>query len=131
MQAGAIDGHGSIYGPTFAHENYDIKHSVAGLVSMVNSGVGGGSGQSDSRFLIQLIDDAGFLDGRYVAIGRVSEGMEVVRAIERVKVSGTKNKPLEPVSIDGAGVLPPPKPPPPPPPRPADLPAAEETSGSA
>ena len=116
MQAGALDSKGggrSIYGPTFAHENYAIKHSVAGLVSMVNSGVGGGSGESDSRFLVQLIDDAGFLDGRYVAVGRVSEGMDVVRAIERVKVSGTKNKPLEPVTIDRAGVLPPPPPPPP------------------
>lgn len=111
-QAGAIEGHGSIYGPTFAHENYDIKHNAAGIVSMVNSGVGGSSGLSDSRFLIQLADDAGYLDGRYVAFGRVSEGMAVVRQIERVRVSGTKKSPVDRVSIDAAGVL---KPPPPPP----------------
>jgi len=116
LQAGAIDGHGSIYGPTFAHENYDIKHNVAGLVSMVNSGVGGSSGLSDSRFLIQLADDAGYLDGRYVAFGRVTEGMGVVRRIESVRVSGTKKAPVDRVSIDAAGVLAPPPPPPPPPP---------------
>ena len=52
------------------------------------TGVGGSSGLSDSRFLIQLADDAGYLDGRYVAFGRVSEGMEVVRRIEGVRVSG-------------------------------------------
>lgn len=72
LQGGAIDsGDGSagrsIYGPTFAHENYAIAHSVSGLLSMVNSGVGGGQQQSDSRFLIQMPDDAGFLDGRCAA----------------------------------------------------------------
>ena len=75
IQAGAIEGHGSIYGPTFTHDSYVIKHNMAGLVSMVNSGVGGSSGESDSRFLIQLPDDAGFLDGRYEAFGRVTSGM--------------------------------------------------------
>ena len=105
MQAGSIEGRGSIYGPTFDHDNYAIKHNVAGLVSMVNSGVGGSSGQSDSRFLIQSPDDAGFLDGRYEAFGRVSSGMDVVRQIERVPVKGTKNAPTKTVSIDTAGEL--------------------------
>ena len=127
VQAGAIEGRGSIYGPTFPHENYDIKHNVAGMVSMVNSGVGGSSGMSDSRFLIQLADDAGYLDGRYVAFGRVTEGMAVVRQIENVRVSGSKKVPFDRVSIDAAGVLPPPAPPPapPPPPPPAESPPQE------
>ena len=76
--------------------------------------MGGSSGLSDSRFLIQLAGDAGYLDGRYVAFGRVSEGMEVVRRIEAVRVSGTKKAPVDRVSIDAAGVLAPPPPPPPP-----------------
>ena len=83
LQAGAVEGHGSIYGPTFPHENYDIKHNVAGMVSMVNSGVGGSSGLSDSRFLVQLADDAGYLDGRYVAF---SSGGDVLL---RDRVAGT------------------------------------------
>ena len=107
LQAGGIpDGPRSIYGPTFTHDNYAIKHNVAGLVSCVNSGVGGGSQESDSRFLVQLVDDAGFLDGRYEAFGRVTAGMEVVRRIEQVRVAGAKNAPVDRVTIDAAGVLP-------------------------
>jgi len=107
IAGGPYSGSGPSYaGPTFAHDNYAIRHNTAGLVSMVNSGKGGGSGQSDSRFLIQLVGDAGFLDGRYEAFGRVAEGMEVVRKLEAVPVSGTKNRPLEPCSIDAAGELP-------------------------
>ena len=85
---GDVDGKGagrSIYGEPFPHDNYSIMHNTAGIVSMVNSGVGGSSGTSDSRFLIQPIDDAGFLDGRYEAFGRVVAGLEVVRKIEAVR----------------------------------------------
>ena len=60
---------------------------------------------SDSRFLIQLPEDAGFLDGRYEAFGRVSEGMELVRRIESLPVKGSKNRPVDPVRIDAAGEL--------------------------
>jgi len=111
IQGGDVDGKGlghSIYGPTFAHDNYDIFHNVAGLVSMVNSGVGGSSGQSDSRFLIQPNDDAGFLDGRYEAFGRVTSGLDVVQRINDVKVAGTKQAPIkaERVMIEAAGEIP-------------------------
>ena len=106
MQGGDVSGKGegkSIYGEPFAHDGYDIMHNVAGLVSMVNSGVGGSSGKSDSRFLIQPIDDAGFLDGRYEAFGRVYGGLDVVRKIDAVRVGGNKKAPVERVSIDAAG----------------------------
>ena len=86
-------------------DNYKIKHNVAGLVSMVNTGKGGSSGVSDSRFLIQLPDDAGFLDGRYEAFGRVSSGMDVVRKIEGLRVAQPKNAPVELVRIEAAGEL--------------------------
>lgn len=104
----------SIYGPTFAHDNYDLAHSVVGLVSMANSGKGGYSGESDSRFLIQLKDDAGYLDGRYAGFGRVVEGMDIVRKIEQEPVQGQKNAPVKPITIDAAGELKPPPPPEPP-----------------
>ena len=101
----------SIYGPTFEHENYAIAHNVPGLLSMVNTGTGGQSRLSDSRFLIcarrdareppdvcvaahraahiraAVPADAGFLDGRYEAFGRVVDGMDVVMAIDAVKAS--------------------------------------------
>jgi len=107
IAGGPYSGSGAAYsGPTFAHDNYSIKHNAAGLISMVNSGKGGNSGLSDSRFLVQLVGDAGFLDGRYEAFGKVSSGMEVVRKVEAVAVSGTKNKPLEECKMDAAGELP-------------------------
>ena len=60
ISGGPYSGSGPSYtGPTLAHDNYSIKHSAEGLVSMVNSGKGGNSGQSDSRFFIQLPADAG------------------------------------------------------------------------
>jgi cyclophilin family peptidyl-prolyl cis-trans isomerase len=110
VQGGDVDGKGkgrSIYGPTFAHDGYDIIHNKAGLVSMVNSGVGGSSGESDSRFLIQPNDDAGYLDGRYEAFGLVTSGLDVVRRIDSVRVAGTKSSPVTEnrVTIDGAGEL--------------------------
>jgi len=106
LQGGDIDGKGlghSIYGPSFPHDNYAIAHNVAGLLSMVNTGVGGSSGTSDSRFLIQPIDDAGFLDGRYEAFGRVYQGMDVIQKINAVRVGGNKKVPVDKVSIDAAG----------------------------
>lgn len=78
-------------------------HNVAGMISMVNSGIGGSSGTSDSRFLIQPIDDAGFLDGRYEAFGRVSNGLAVVRRIEAVPTGGNKKAPKEKIIIEAAG----------------------------
>lgn len=86
-------------------DNYFIKHNVAGLVSMVNTGKGGYSNVSDSRFLIQLPDDAGFLDGRYEAFGRVTSGMDVVRKIEAVKVVQPRNSPVDKITIDACGQL--------------------------
>ena len=60
---------------------------------------------SGSRFFISIKDDAGWADNRYVAFGRVAEGMDVVHAIERVKVEGGTNRPKSPVIIDACGML--------------------------
>lgn len=57
------------------------------------------------RFFISIKDDAGWADNRYVAFGRVAEGMNVVHQIERVKVEGGTNKPKKPVVVDKCGLL--------------------------
>ena len=57
------------------------------------------------RFFISIKDDAGWADNRYVAFGRVTEGMGVVHGIERVKVEGGTNRPKNPVVIDDCGLL--------------------------
>lgn len=57
------------------------------------------------RFFISIKDDAGWADNRYVAFGRISEGMDIVHKIERVKVDGGTNHPKSPVLVDDCGLL--------------------------
>ncbi|KAJ8497475.1 hypothetical protein OPV22_008027 [Ensete ventricosum] len=82
IQGGDItngDGRGSesIYGGAFPDENFVIKHSQAGIVSMVNSG----PDSNGSQFFITTVK-ASWLDGEHVAFGRVIQGMDTVFAIE-------------------------------------------------
>lgn len=60
---------------------------------------------SHLRFFIAVKDDSGWADNRYVAFGRVVEGMDIVHKIEHVKVEGGTNKPKKPVVIDDCGLL--------------------------
>jgi cyclophilin family peptidyl-prolyl cis-trans isomerase len=88
-------------GQPFEPDNYNIKHSKAGLVSMVRSPSGG----VDSRFFINTNDNGGWGDDRYAAFGIVEEGMDLVKKIEMVPVSPPKNSPKNDVRILASGVL--------------------------
>lgn len=94
-------------GDTFPPDNYSLQHTRSGLVSAVR-GVGG---NIDSRFFIQIPDDAGWADDRYAAFGIVErekvvgEGWDLVKKINRVGVSPPQNSPKETVSIVGCGLL--------------------------
>ncbi|XP_010941302.1 peptidyl-prolyl cis-trans isomerase CYP21-1 isoform X2 [Elaeis guineensis] len=105
IQGGDIihgDGKGSesIYGSTFPDENFTIKHSHAGIVSMVNSG----PDSNGSQFFITTIK-ASWLDGEHVAFGKVIQGMDTVYAIEGG--AGTySGKPRKKVIIVDCGEIP-------------------------
>ncbi|XP_068648076.1 peptidyl-prolyl cis-trans isomerase CYP21-1-like [Aristolochia californica] len=105
IQGGDIifgDGRGneSIYGGTFPDENFKIKHSHAGLVSMVNTG----PDSNGSQFFITTVK-ASWLDGEHVAFGKVVQGMDTVYAIEGG--AGTYNgKPRKKVKIVDSGEIP-------------------------
>lgn len=89
----------SIYGAKFPDENFKLKHTKKGLLSMANAG----KDTNGSQFFITTAITT-WLDGRHVVFGEVLEGYEIVDKIQNVeKDSG--DKPKKPIKIAKSGEL--------------------------
>ncbi|EME39331.1 hypothetical protein DOTSEDRAFT_75145 [Dothistroma septosporum NZE10] len=89
----------SIYGEKFADENFKLKHSKKGQLSMANSG----KDTNGSQFFITTAITS-WLDGRHVVFGEVLEGYDVVEKIENTP-KGAGDKPKATVKIAKSGEL--------------------------
>uniref|UniRef100_A0A673L5C1 Peptidyl-prolyl cis-trans isomerase n=1 Tax=Sinocyclocheilus rhinocerous TaxID=307959 RepID=A0A673L5C1_9TELE len=86
----------SIYGRKFDDENFVLKHTEPGQLSMANSG----PNSNGSQFFI-TVDKTDWLDGKHVVFGELTEGMDVLRAME---AQGTKEgKTKQKVIISNCG----------------------------
>jgi cyclophilin family peptidyl-prolyl cis-trans isomerase len=88
----------SIYGTKFADENFQLKHTGPGILSMANAG----PNTNGSQFFL-CTAETGWLDGKHVVFGKVVEGMDVVKAIEVVGTQSGATK--APVKIEASGQL--------------------------
>ncbi|KAL1920221.1 uncharacterized protein VTP21DRAFT_1367 [Calcarisporiella thermophila] len=95
------DGTGSlsIYGETFRDENFTMKHTGPGLLSMANSG----PNTNGCQFFITCAK-CDFLDGKHVVFGKLVDGLLTLRKIENVP-TGQNYRPKLPVVITECGEM--------------------------
>ncbi|WP_405164491.1 peptidylprolyl isomerase [Nocardia sp. NBC_01499] len=103
VQGGDItrgDGTGgkSIYGDTFADENFKLKFDQPMRLAMANRG----PNTNNSQFFITT-DKTPWLDGKNGVFGRVAQGEDVVRSMDLLGSSSGKTS--EKITITGSGQL--------------------------
>jgi len=88
----------SIYGAKFPDENFALKHTKPGLLSMANAG----PNTNGSQFFVTTVLTP-WLDGRHVVFGQVTSGFDIVQKIE---ANGSDSgKPKTAVTITDSGEL--------------------------
>lgn len=96
IQGGCPAGSG-MGGPGYRFEDeclQELSHDGEGVLSMANAG----PGTNGSQFFITLAQTP-HLNGRHTVFGKVTEGLDVVRAIGTVE-TGAMDRPVEEVKIE-------------------------------
>lgn len=88
----------SIFGATFNDEEFSLRHTGPGILSMANRG----PNTNGSQFFITTVATP-HLDGRHVVFGSVKSGMDVVAKIEAA--GSPSGKPSAKVIIENSGQL--------------------------
>jgi len=97
------DGTGSIsiFGQQFNDENFTLKHTGPGILSMANSG----PNTNGCQFFITTVKTS-WLDNKHVVFGKVVQGFEeTVKVVENTP-TGSGDRPSEPVTVSQCGILP-------------------------
>ena len=84
--------------PRAQDENFKLKHTGPGILSMANAG----PNTNGSQFFLCTVK-TDWLDGKHVVFGSVTKGMEIVKAIEAVGSSSGKTS--KPVMVADSGQL--------------------------
>lgn len=88
----------SIYGAKFNDENFKFGHDGPGVLSMANAG----PNTNGSQFFLTTIK-TDWLDGKHVVFGRVVEGMDVVKEVE--KQGSRSGRTRQAITITACGEL--------------------------
>eukprot|EP01012_Entosiphon_sulcatum_P026018 TRINITY_DN31414_c0_g1_i1.p1 TRINITY_DN31414_c0_g1~~TRINITY_DN31414_c0_g1_i1.p1 ORF type:complete len:172 (-),score=41.39 TRINITY_DN31414_c0_g1_i1:31-525(-) len=88
----------SIYGAKFADENFTLRHTGPGILSMANAG----PGTNGSQFFLCTVATP-WLDGKHVVFGSVVEGLDVVKKVEALGSDSGKTRAR--IVIENSGQL--------------------------
>jgi peptidyl-prolyl cis-trans isomerase-like 6 len=89
---------GPVTAPVLPDENFVVPHDRRGTISLVNKGPNSGV----SSFMFMLASSMPYFNRKYVAFGRVIEGDDVLRSMERVDTRF--ERPCVEVKISDVGI---------------------------
>jgi peptidyl-prolyl cis-trans isomerase B (cyclophilin B) len=95
LQGGCPEGTGT-GGPGYKFDDEINDHRIVhGTLAMANAG----PNTNGSQFFIVTADECPWLDGKHTVFGRVTEGMDIVDAIDAIDTDA-RDRPTVPVGIE-------------------------------